>query len=396
MEFNKKVLDNGLSILHEKRDVPVTTVMLACRYGYSYEDEKEKGMAHFMEHLCFKGTEKRGVDDISGEIEGVGGAFNAFTHEEVTAYHVKLPSRHFEKAMDVLFDIYFNASFPEEEVLKEARVIAEEIKMRKDNAAIFAHDKIKQQLYGVPFGLDGAGTIEGVLSMKREQLFEKHRKMYAPKNTILTVVGNNSFEEVVGLAKKFVVERDGEKSLKKEVVLTNGEGFEKRRDISQVNVAFGIHFPNIKSNERYASEVFNSILGEGMSSKLFRELREKRGLVYGVRSSLDLGSRYGYMVIWAGTDTSKLDEVRKICKEEFSKMGSVSEEELGQAKIRLSGSRDVEMEDSSDVALGLIIEEMAGDGENYYKYLENVASVSLGDIYNLAKNSNFSEFWVGP
>ena len=130
MKFSKKVLDNGLMVLHEKRDVPVTTVMLAVKYGAAYEKGEEKGMAHFMEHLCFKGTEKRTVEEIAREVESVGGILNAFTHEEVTAYHVKLPSKHLEIAMDVIFDVFFNASFPEEEVEKEANVVCEEIKIR--------------------------------------------------------------------------------------------------------------------------------------------------------------------------------------------------------------------------------------------------------------------------
>ena len=120
MKFQKKILDNGLTILHEKRDVPVTTVMLAAKYGGAYESVEEKGMAHFMEHLCFKGTEKRTVKQIAEEVEKVGGDLNAFTHEEITAYHVKLPSDKLDVAMDVIFDVFFNASFPEEEVEKAA------------------------------------------------------------------------------------------------------------------------------------------------------------------------------------------------------------------------------------------------------------------------------------
>ena len=112
MNFKKKILKNGLTILFEKRDVPVTTVMLAVRYGAAYETTEEKGIAHFMEHLCFKGTEKRSVKQIAGEIEKVGGNLNAFTHEETTVYQVKLSSKHLDIAMDVISDIFFNASFP--------------------------------------------------------------------------------------------------------------------------------------------------------------------------------------------------------------------------------------------------------------------------------------------
>ena len=129
----KKVLDNGLTVLFEKRDVPVTTVMLGVRYGSAYESSDEKGMAHFIEHMCFKGTEKRTVKQIAENVEKVGGDLNAFTSEEFTVYHVKLPSAHLNVAMDVIFDIFFNAIFPESDVKKEANVICEEIKMNRDN-----------------------------------------------------------------------------------------------------------------------------------------------------------------------------------------------------------------------------------------------------------------------
>ena len=211
MKFNKKVLANGLTILHEKRDVPVTTVMLAVRYGSAYEGEEEKGIAHFIEHLCFKGTEKRSAKEIASEVEKIGGVLNAFTADEETAYHVKLPSEHLGLAMDVIFDIFFNPVFPEEEVTKEANVICEEIKMYHDNPMSHSLEKIKENLYEKPFGMFGAGTAENVRGMTREQLIGKHRELYVPKNAVLSVVGNNDFEEVVKLAEKFCVDRVGKK-----------------------------------------------------------------------------------------------------------------------------------------------------------------------------------------
>ena len=153
MKFQKKVLKNGLTVLHEKRDVPVTTVMLAAKYGSAYESVEEKGMAHFMEHLCFKGTEKRTVGQIADEVEKVGGELNAFTHEEVTAYHVRLPSDKLDVAMDVIFDVFFNPVFPEEEVEKEANVICEEIKMYRDNPHMHAIEMIKKNLDTTRFTL---------------------------------------------------------------------------------------------------------------------------------------------------------------------------------------------------------------------------------------------------
>ncbi len=397
MEFNKKILDNGLVILHEKRDVPVTTVMLATRYGSANETEEEKGMAHFMEHLCFKGTEKRSAEQIASEVEKVGGILNAFTHEEVTAYHVKLPSKHLGVAMDVIFDIFFNASFPEEEVEKEAGVICEEIKMYRDNPRAHVFENIKQNLYEKPFGLFIAGSEENVRGMTREKLFNKHRKHYFPKNAILAVVGNNSFEDVVSMAEKFVVEREGEKPALPEIKKKIKESSEKRGDLSQTNVAIGIHFPKNIEKESYAADVFSAILGEGMSSKLFKEVREKRGLAYGVKTDIDSGKSYGYMVIWAGTDPTKLEEVKKICLNEFSKMKDITEEELENAKIQVIGNRDVESESSDSVATNLIMGEITGrSAEEYYEFAKKINFVTLDDIRWLAGKSEFASFSLSP
>jgi len=396
MKFNKKVLANGLTVLHEKRDVSVTTVMLGAKFGAAYETSEEKGIAHFMEHLCFKGTEKRNVKQIAEEVEKVGGDLNAFTHEEITAYHVKLPSEHLNIAMDVIFDIFFNASFPEAEVEKEGDVICEEIKMYRDNPRSHVLDKIKNNLYEKPFGDFIGGTKETVKSMTREQLFKKHRGVYVPKNSILCVVGNNDFEEVLKLAEDLCVEREGVEIKKPEIKFKEVKGVEKREDIHQANLALGFHFPILSEKGRYAAEVFSTILGQGMSSKLFSEVREKRGLVYGVKSELDLGRDYGYMIIWAGTDPEKVKQVIDICLEEYKKMGEISETELEAAKVQVIGNRHVESEGSNDVAVNLIMEEAAGNAEDYYEYEKNIRAVSLEDIKGLAKISEYASFSLEP
>jgi len=396
MKFNKKVLKNGLTVLHEKRDVPVTTVMLATKFGAAYESVEEKGIAHFMEHLCFKGTEKRSVREIAQEVEKVGGDLNAFTHEEITAYHVKLPSEHLNIAMDVIFDIFFNASFPEAEVEKEGNVICEEIKMYRDNPRMHVLDKIKNNLYEKPFGDFIGGDKETVKSMTRDQLFKKHRSVYVPNNSILCVVGNNDFEEVVKLAEELSVNREGNVPSISEIKNKIVKDVEKRGDIHQANLALGFHFPYNNKKGRYAAEVFSAILGQGMSSKLFSEVREKRGLVYGVKTDLDLGKNYGYMVIWAGTDPEKVSEVIEISLKEYGKMAEISEEELEAAKVQVIGNRNVESEGSSETAVNLIMEEAAGKAEDYYEYEKNIQAVSLEDIKELAKISEYASFSLEP
>ncbi len=393
MQFKKKVLKNGLTVLHEERDVPVSTVMLACKFGSAFETAAEKGIAHFLEHLHFKGTNKRTAREISFEIEKLGGDLNAFTHEEVTAYHAKLPSTHLGVAMDVLFDLYFNAALPESEIKKEAKVICEEIKMYNDNPRSFVLNKIKENLFEAPFGLPIIGNEKNVLSFTREDFLKVKKKYYSPENTILCVVGKNSFEEVMELIEKHTLDipkfekakRNNVTALKK-----NAEFLERRKNLSQASVAIGFHFPLASSKERYAAEVFSSVLGEGMSSKLFTEVREKRGLVYTVRSELDLGTQYGYLIIYAGTDDSNIEQVTKISLEEFHKMIDLTSKELEEGKEQLIGSKNVRSEVSENVALELVLGEIHGDAKEYYHYEQNIRKVSLKEIQNLAKNSVYS------
>lgn len=396
MKFTKKILKNGLVVLHEKRDVPVTTVVLASRFGAAYESEKEKGVSHVIEHMCFKGTKKRNAEQISFEIENLGGILNAFTHEEITLYHAKLPSKNMGVALDVLFDIYFNSVFPDVEVEKEKKVICEEIKMRKDNPRIYVCDKLKQNLFDKPFGTNIAGDEKSVMGLTKQYLVLKHKKFYCPANSILCVVGNNDIKDVLRFVEKFDFPEAGRRESLPDVKKINLCSEEKRAGVEQANVCIGFHFPVGSSSKRYAAEIFNSIFGDGMSSRLFLEVREKRGLVYAVKSDLDLGTNYGYILIYAGTDSSKVKDVINICVEEFKKMSELSEKELEVAKKKVIGDRVVGAEGSEESALNMVLEEIMGDAKDYYDFNEKINSVSLKDIRALADNKKYSYVILSP
>jgi len=398
VEFKRKVLKNGLTVIHEKRDVSVTTVMMAVRYGAMYESKEEKGIAHYIEHLCFKGTDKRNTLEIAQALENVGGELNAFTHEEMTAYHVRLPSKHLELGIDVISDIFFSPNFPEEEIDKEGNVICEEIKMYRDNPRAHVMENIKSNLFEKPFGMFTAGTEKIVQGLKRETLIAKHREMYIPKNSVLCVVGNNSFDDVIKFAEGYAgIEREGTE-LKDDLNVKTRiyKSSEKRSELSQSNVALGCHFPISDSKDEYIAELFTTILGGGMSSKLFTEVREKLGLAYSVKSDIDLGRNYGYFIIWAGTDPKNVDKVMKISLEEYKKMGSITDEELNAAKVQVIGSNEVESEASNETAINLIMSEFENGAEEYYKFSEKINSVTLDEIKKLAEKSEFSSFSLGP
>lgn len=396
VEFNKKILENGFTILHEKREIPVTTIMLGTRYGSRHEEEFEKGIAHFIEHMCFKGTETRTTKEIAEEIESIGGILNAFTAEEVTTYYAKIPSDHLKKVAKVLFDIFYNPLFPEEEMKKEVEVICEEIKMYEDNPRSKTLLKIGESLYEKPFGMFATGIPETLRKMTRKQLLEKHRKRYTPKNSVLVVVGNNSFEEVLNIAKEFNIDREYQEVIKPKIIKKIEQKREKQPTLQQTNLAIGFHFPNGTEKEKYAAEIFSSILGEGMSSRLFSEVREKRGLVYGIKTDLEKGKDYGSFIIWAGTDPSKEEEVKNVALSEFKKMANLTSEELEKGIIKILGIHKIEAESSDDVARDLLISWAEGNVEEFYEYENKIKKVKLEEIKELAKKTEYSFFSLGP
>jgi len=371
--------------------------MLGTKFGAIYESETEKGIAHYIEHLCFKGTKKRTTRQIAFELEKVGGLLNAFTSDEETAYHVKLPSDYLELAMDVIFDIFFNPLFPEVEVKKEGNVICEELRMYNDNPRLHVIDKIKSSLYKGSFGMGIGGTEKTVRTITRDQLLEKHKQVYNPENSILVVVGNNNFEDIVKFAEQFCPERKGEQLKIPKIEFQNLKIKETRKDIQQANLTIGVHFPKMSDKERYISEIVGTFLGGGMSSKLFTEVREKRGLAYAVKTDIDNGKEYGYLIIYIGTDREKVDEVIKICIEELKKVKNISEEELEDTKKQLIGNYEIESEDSAKTALHLILEEISGDAKDYYEYEKNINSVTLKDVREfVSKIKDYSYYALTP
>jgi predicted Zn-dependent peptidase len=299
-------------------------------------------------------------------------------------------------ALDVLFDTYFNSAFPKDEVEKEKRVICEEIKMRKDNPRIYVCDKLKQNLFGKPFGMNIAGDEKSVMGLSREDLIAKHKRFYCPANSILCVVGKNDIKEVLKFVNKFDFPESGKKESIADIKKINLCSDEKREGVEQANVCMGFHFPAGSSEDRYAAEVFNSILGDGMSSKLFLEVREKRGLVYAVKSELDLGTKYGYLLIYAGADASKVKQVISICAEEFEKMKDLSKKDLDIAKKKVIGDRIVGSEGSEESAMNIVLEEIMGDASVYHDFDRKINKVSLEDIKKLAKNCKYSCVVLSP
>ena len=388
VEFYRKKLDNGITVIFEKRKTPVVVVSSSVKFGAQFESKDIKGVSHFIEHLVFKGTKKRRVDEIPKEIESKGGVLNAFTAEEITCFWNKLPSKHFKLGADISRDLVTAPVFEGKALERERKVILEEIKMYRDNPSTYVLEKIKDRLYEGPFNMSIAGTAETVNGLSRKRIVELFNSIYASNNMIFSVVGEVSWDEVLEEAKKFPKSKRDIKPM--DIVPKNGELIKKRKGIDQAHEVLGFHMPRLIDKDRYAAEVFDSILGGGMSSRLFQEIREKRGLCYAVKSSLEQSRDYSYEIIYVGTVKEKVQEVKKIVLREIKKLKDLKLSDLREEQERLIGLREISKEKTDSTMFNLLQEEIGGNAENYYKYELGINQVKLEDVKKLSKLKGYS------
>lgn len=379
MEYLRKNLD-GLTLIYEKRHLPVTSIVIASKVGGGHENEKIKGISHFVEHMIFKGTKKRNQYEITKTIEKMGGEINAFTAHELTAFYSKIPSKNFFEVFDILADITQNPVFPEKEIKKERKVILEEIKLNHDDPKRFLYKKVFECLYKKPFGLPIIGTKKSLLRINRKKILEWHKKNYSKNNFIITIVGNNDIKEIEEAYREKIIIKNklAVKKLKVEKICKNF--LERRKNLKQAHLAFSIHLPNAQSNYFYANKIINSILGVGMSSWLFQEIREKRGLAYAAKSELNCGKDFSYLLIYVGTAKENIKKCSEIVEKLIKKLKYIEKSEIKEAKEQVIGNFELEKEDSLNSAIKLTFYELFGKYKDYYKFKEKIEEVNKEKI----------------
>ncbi|MFH1325594.1 MAG: pitrilysin family protein [archaeon] len=396
--FREKILKNGMTVLFEKREVPVVSVAFAVRQGGINERGNEKGISHYIEHMLYKGTKKRSAKKISEEIERNGGMMNGFTDEMITAFWCKMPSKHVNVALDVLSDMMKNSLFNEKELEKERKVIFEEIKMRKDNPMIYVFDRIHSLLYEKPFGIPIIGTFETMNSISREKITRKFKEVYQPNNMILCVVGDADFEKIV----KFAEKNFGNKKIiaqASRVKTRNELQTERRKGIDQTHLVFAYHVPLANDKKSHAANVLSVLMAEGMSSRLFREIREKRNLAYAVKGDAEICRNFAYNFIYLGIRKENLEKVKKLVLEEFEKVSeNLGEKELKSVKEQMTGNNKISMEDSQNQMMNLLSHEINGRAEDFYDFEKNILNVKLKDVKEIAKKAReeYSFFALVP
>lgn len=366
--YDRTVLPNGLRVLSST--MPHTrsvSVGIFVGTGSRYEDDALAGASHYLEHVLFKGTEKRPEPQlIAGAIESVGGIMNASTDREATIYYAKVGRAHFALALDVLADMILHPLFTDHEIERERGVIIEELAMTYDQPDAFADLLIDQTLWPEqPLGRDIGGSRESVGAISRQSLIDYHKQQYVPNNTVVAIAGNYTHEEVMALAEEQFGEWQGGSPLGWEPVRPSAAGTRitiGNRKTDQAHICLAVDGISTMAADRYSFDMMNAVMGDGMTSRLFMEIRERRGLAYEVHSSSMHYRDCGALMVYCGVDTSKAEETIQAVLDEMSKMADgVTGEELTRSVEYACGRLDLRLEDTRAVMSWLGGQELLRD-----------------------------------
>ena len=391
--YQRSVLDNKLRVLTSTMAHTQSVSMVICvGAGSRYESDELAGVSHFIEHLPFKGTESwPTARAVSEAIEGVGGVMNASTDREMTVFWCKVALLHYKTAFAVLMDMVLHSRLDPEDVEKEREVIQEELRMTYDQPAYRVDLLIDEAMWpDQAMGRDVGGTPETVAEIKQKDIREYMHQQYNPANTVVAVAGNVTHEEVVDMLAETTRNWKPLESLDWEPATDNVDGplvKVERRHSDQTHLCLGVPGLSLTHPDRYAFNLMNTILGDGMSSRLFLNLREEQGLAYDVHSSSSNYRDTGALVVYCGVEPSKTNDAVKTIVKEFQGMHQApSEQELNKAREYTKGGLLLRMEDTRAVASWLGAQELLQDSvRTPQEVVESLDAVTPADIARVAE-----------
>jgi len=391
-DIQRHQLPNGLVVITEPMGhVRSVSVGVWVNCGSRREPQRLNGMAHFIEHMVFKGTERRSAEQIAREVDSVGGMLDAFTSKELICFNTKVLDEHLPLAFDVLADLVLRPRFAAEDIEKEKGVILEELKMDQDNPDYLVHELFTQGFWrGHPLGKPILGTPKTVKGFRRSAVRECYHKWFGPQNLVITAAGHLQHKELLALVEKeFGKLKKGKKGKAERVPpVTPHITLKSKKDLEQAHVCLGVASYPVAHERRFATAVLNNILGGGMSSRLFQNIREKRGLAYAVYSDVSPYRDTGLLSIYAGTAVKTIPEVVRLVMAEFRdlKETPVPAEELRRAKDYLKGSLMLSLESTSSRMSNLARQEMYfGRFISMDELLQAVERVTAAEIQEIAR-----------
>jgi predicted Zn-dependent peptidase len=351
--FRKDVLDNGLRVITEKiPSVRSVSIGIWVDVGSRDEGAGEEGLSHFIEHMVFKGTRRRTAEAISREIDALGGELNAFTSREGTTFYAKVLDEHAGQGIDLLADIFHHSRFDAKEVAKEKQVVLEEIRMVEDDPEDYLHDLHTKNAFRThPLGRPILGEVATIQALRRSQVLAFRHRHYRPSQVVVSVAGNFSFGPVLKqLTSAFGGPWGRGPASNRRIPPTIAHGVHVRpKPLEQAHVCFGMKGLSHGDKDRYGAYVLNAILGGGVSSRLFQEVREKRGLAYSIYSSVLCFTDSGLVTVYAGVRPDAAPRVMRLVLSELRRLQAkpVGRAELARAKSQLKGNLMLGLESTS-------------------------------------------------
>lgn len=363
--IRQTTLPNGLLVLTERMPhVNSVSVGVWVRTGSRDESPERNGISHFVEHMVFKGSEGRTAQEIAREVDSMGGNLDAFTSKEMISFSMKVLEEKREPALDILSDLVLRPTFAAEDVVREQGVIQEEIKMDEDNPDYLIHEVFTQKFWkGDALGRPILGTAKTVGSFDREILMDEHRRRFVPEAMIVSAAGKLEHADMVeAIARRFGGMEPGEGAVRATGVPRTYPHLtlKRKRSLEQVQICLGVAAPPVADARRYQAYLLNTILGGGMSSRLFQSVREERGLAYSIYSELNPFRDAGSLSVYAGAAVEKADEVVRLTLVELRRLKEqpVEAAELQRAKDQLKSNIVMGMESSGSRMSNLARQQM--------------------------------------
>lgn len=405
---NKTVLPNGLRVVtHDMKDRESISLGIWIGVGGRYESDALKGAAHFLEHIVFKGSRNYSCEQIKEKIEGVGGALNAFTSEEMTCFYAKIPAQHLKQTYDVLSDMVCYPAIASDDMDKEKTVVIEEIKMYADLPQYLVMDHLDELLWpDHPLGKKLTGTIETVASFTPDSIKSFHQMYYAPRNVVVVACGKVDHDRLVSLVRHKQGAMGPDKTptyLKAGQIQQNSRIHLFKKDFQQMHIAFGVPGYDQAHKDRFALDLVNVVLGGNMSSRLFVELREKNGLAYSVASANKTLQDTGVFLVRAGVDNNKVEKSVEMILKELDKIKTsvVSDGEFQRARDYVLGQLQIGLEDTMEQMLwlgeGVVMKDKI---RRVVEVVKEVKKVTPADMKRVAKDilreNRYNLSVVGP
>lgn len=389
--YHKTVLKNGVRIVSEQLE-HLRSVSLGIWVNAGSRDEvrSENGVSHFIEHMIFRGTSNRTNLQIAKELDAIGGQSNAFTGKENTCFYARVLSKDFAVLSDILSDIFLNSTFDPDDMERERQVVLQEISMVEDAPEDNIHVLFNRLFWGDhPIGRSILGEGKTVAAIGNETILRYIGKFYVPERIVVAAAGNVDHESVVSIFEPLFesVQSAPNMNPKREVPRSNAGVFTHFKDLEQVHICLGGEAPSQTSERRFAGAILNTILGGNMSSRLFQEIREKRGLAYSVYSFVSSYVDAGLLCVYVATDTGNVNPVLETIQAEIRKIsrGGVSKADLAEAKDHLTGGIYLSSESSDSRMMRVARNELIF--ERYVSYEELVSSleqVTIDEVVDLA------------